>query len=85
MNTNQDLPEMLRQRNKDGKYDELIKKAEAFGYHDFKGYNALPKMTLVKDLELFPELADISTLVMKGQFDESLFEEEEEDTPPSRA
>jgi hypothetical protein len=78
MNTHKDLPQILRKRNSAGKYDELIMNAEAFHYHDFKTDNAAPKMTLVQDLQAFPELTDIAQMVMNGQFDESLFDEPEE-------
>jgi hypothetical protein len=70
MNTDIELVEELRKRNKDGRYDALI--ADAFNgmYHDFKTTIALPKMTLADALAQFPELKDLRQDVINGEYDE---------------
>lgn len=75
MNTHKDLPEILEQRNKDGRYTKLIKDAKNYNFHDFKSNEeAFPKMALAERLLEFPELKDVRDMVLQGKFDESLFE-----------
>jgi hypothetical protein len=75
--TNVDLVTVLKERNKDGKYDALIARASENGYHDFKcdddkyPDSICPKTDLVNDLASFPELSDIRQDVMDGVYDES--------------
>ena len=71
MTTNEDLVKILHERNTGRQYDALIKLAARNHYHDYKSDVAAPKMELVEDLSNFPELNDISQMVMRGEFDES--------------
>jgi hypothetical protein len=81
--TNIDLAELLETRNT-GRYDELIRKARAYAYHDFKQHkydpncDYEPKMFLLIDLQQFPELADVRQAVMDGVYDEPTDEEDRE-------
>jgi len=68
--SNKDLPEELRDRNQDGRYEQIIKNALANVYHDFKSEEAMPKAVLVNDLDQFPELADIREAVINGKYDD---------------
>lgn len=82
------LAEELILRNTGNKYDTLIARAKNKGYHDFKfceipehpeyGECVCPKHQLVEDLLAFPELADIRTRVMNGEFDELADESDKE-------
>jgi len=81
--THIELVQELTERNKEGKYDDIIARAKEKGYHDFKFDEdkypdcICPKMDLVKDLSDFPELSDIRGGVMGGEFDESPDEDDE--------
>jgi hypothetical protein len=70
MNTDIELVDRLEGRNKDGKYDDLIRNARAGKYHDFKNVSPTPKMDLVMALKRFPELEDIRSDVINGEYDE---------------
>jgi hypothetical protein len=76
--TNKELVEELTARNLDGRYDQLIKNAVNNFYHDYKAPEEIVcgKMELVKDLSNYPELGDISTKVMEGEYDEVADEED---------
>lgn len=68
MNTHKDLPEILEQRNKDGRYTKLIKDAKNYNFHDFKSNEeAFPKMALAERLLEFPELKDVRDMVLQGK------------------
>lgn len=69
--TRVDLVKVLKERNVDGKFDELIADAEAGEFHDYKNvkYDA-PKLELHKQLGKFPELTDIREEVENGVYDE---------------
>jgi hypothetical protein len=69
--TNVDLVKILHERNKNREYDALIVLAARNHYHDYKSEAAAPKMELINDLSIFPELKDVSERVMQGEFDES--------------
>ncbi len=74
--THQHLVWELTKRNKEGKFDEIIRKAKLFHYHDFKApenddCNGFDKLDLVNDLQPFLELADILQDVINGIYDES--------------
>lgn len=71
------LPEILQKRNINGRYDELIKKAKAFLYDDYKFCEidpdcdyVCPKIMLVDDLSKFPELSDLIQKTTIGEFDD---------------
>lgn len=74
------LAEELILRNTGNRYDALIERAKNNGYHDFKfdtvpGHPeyadcTCPKTQLVQDLDAFPELSDLRTRVMQGEFDD---------------
>lgn len=68
--SNKQLPEVLQDRNHRGKYDKLIQKALANVYHDFKSEETMPKVVLVNDLSVFPELEDIREAVINGEYDD---------------
>lgn len=68
--TDKELVALLKKRNYDGQYDDLIEKAAKGYFHDFKSDLATPKMALAAELEKFPELADIRKAVMDGEYDD---------------
>lgn len=77
--TNVELVVVLNDRNKNGKYDDLIDKAKKCWFHDFKAPDdalAGDKLLLVQMLSNFPELADISVAVINGEYDEEPDEED---------
>lgn len=78
--TNKELVELLKSRNFDNRYDNLISDAENNKFHDFKSDVGTPKLLLSSELAAFPELMDIRRSVWQGDFDESLFDEEEDKT-----
>lgn len=80
-----DLPKALEALNRNGKYDHLITRAKAGGYHDFKfielpQYNncVCPKMELVSDLAEFEELSDLRDEVINGVYDDAPDEADKE-------
>jgi hypothetical protein len=80
-----DLVNALTKRNVDGKYDKIIERAKDNGYHDFKFEQSgkypdciCPKVELVEDLSVFPELEDVRSDVMNGVYDESPDEQDKE-------
>lgn len=87
MAATKDIADILRQRDPE-KYKHIIERAELDGYHDFKydripGHpeyadGLLPKMQLVQDLGVFPELNDIRDKVMAGDFDDDTPDEIDE-------
>jgi dTDP-D-glucose 4,6-dehydratase len=79
--TNKELVEILEERNKGGRYDELIQRAKDDVYHDFKSDYALPKSQLIYDMHFFPELEDVIIRVIKAEFDESGFESAFDESP----
>lgn len=68
--TKKELPELLEQRNTEGKYDSLIWNAKQGLFHDFESDSATPKVLLLKKLRQYPELEDVAQMVMNGEFDE---------------
>lgn len=74
-----DLAEILSKRDAE-KYKSIIERAGNNGYHDHKfdkivghpeyGECMCPKIKLVEDLSVFPELSDISQDVISGKYDE---------------
>lgn len=75
LTTNKDLVEMLTARNENGKYDHIIEKAFNYSYHEWKGEEPT-KMRLMDDIAPFPELEDIRQMVINGDFDEPMDEED---------
>lgn len=79
------LPALLESRNQEGKYTAIIEKAKRGCYHDFKfdlvdpecSYPC-PKLILIEDLSAFPELKDISDMVITGEFDDRADEEDKQ-------
>ena len=78
-----DLPMVLETLNREGKYDHMINRAKEGGYHDFKfielpAYNdcICPKMELVDDLSEFPELSELRSAVIHGEYDDEADEED---------
>lgn len=72
-----DLPKVLEAKNKNGKFDAIIKRAKAGGYHDFKfietpEYNdcICPKIQLVSDLSIDPSLSGLRAAVIRGEYDD---------------
>lgn len=74
-----DLALILKARDAE-KYKTIITRAANLGYHDFK-FDTIPdhpeyadcicpKMQLVEDLSVFPELNDIRKQVIDGKYDE---------------
>lgn len=86
--TNNELVELLQQRNQNNQYDWLIENAKNNRYHDFKNPEDVlcGKMELVDDLNQYPELDDIRQDVMNGVYDEEADEDDKEmlrqDLPP---
>jgi len=71
--TNKELIEILESRNTANKYDSIIAEAKDNQFHDFKNTKyACGKVELVSQLNKFPELVDISRMVMDGEFDETM-------------
>jgi hypothetical protein len=77
------LPDLLEERNKEGKYNEIIENARKGFYHDFKFdlvnpecINPCPKISLVLDLSKFPELKDIVAMTVNGDFDDRADEDD---------
>jgi hypothetical protein len=83
-----DLAEILKARNP-AKYQAIIERASLNGYHDHKfakipGHPEYaecncPKVQLVSDLSIFPELADIRREVIEGKYDEPADDEDQEE------
>jgi len=83
-----DLAEILRKRDAE-KYKAIIERAALNGYHDHKfdkipghpeyGECTCPKVQLVKDLSVFPELEDVRQDVMNGKYDEPADKEDQEE------
>lgn len=86
--SNVHLAEELILRNTGNRYDALIERARNNGYHDHKfdmveGHPEYadcicPKVQLVEDLTPFPELNDLRTRVMNGEFDDPADEADKE-------
>lgn len=84
-----EIAEILRQKEDPEKYKSIIQRAELYGYHDHKfdkipghaeyGMAACPKVQLVKDLSVFPELNDIRQDVIDGKYDEPPDDEDNEE------
>lgn len=83
-----DIAVILRQMD-DEKYQSIIERAELNGYHDFKfdnipghaeyGNCVCPKIQLVNDLTLYPELNFIRKDVVDGKYDEMQDEQDQEE------
>lgn len=77
--THTDLVALLRERGAE-KYAQIISNAELLKYHDYKSDpEKFPdvvcgKLTLLTELEAFPELADIRQQVIDGVYDEQMDE-----------
>lgn len=79
MAASKDLAGILSARDAE-KYKAIIERAANNGYHDHKfdnipghpeyGETVCPKMQLAEDLAAFPELNDIRTRVINGEFDD---------------
>lgn len=79
MAASKDLAEILSKRDPE-KYKAIIERAANNGYHDHKfdkipghpeyANTACPKMQLVQDLSFFPELNDIRSRAMDGEWDD---------------
>lgn len=74
------LVEELEELNTDEKYNQLIANAKSGRYHDYKNPDDVPcgKIELVRDLDSYPELADIRAKVIDGYYDEEADEEDKE-------
>jgi hypothetical protein len=82
------LAEILSKRDP-VKYKAIIERAALNGYHDHKfmkipghpewAEDACPKMRLVDDLSIFPELNDIRQQVMDGEFDDGADQEDQQE------
>jgi len=79
------LPKLLEARNKNGKYDELIRQAKAYWFDDYKFDLVIPKklnwvgpkVALANILYFdYPELADIRQMVINGDFDDQCDEDD---------
>lgn len=85
MKQTKEIAEILRKRDPE-KYKAIIERDELNGYHDFKfdmvpghpeyGDTLCPKIQLVYDLAVFPELNDIREEVLRGVYDERPDEED---------
>lgn len=83
-----DLVEILSKRDA-VKCAAIIERASLNGYHDYKFMKvvghpeyaecACPKMQLVEDLSVYPELNDIRMQVIDGVYDEKADEEDQEE------
>jgi hypothetical protein len=83
-----DIATLLTQRDAN-KYKAIIDRAANNGYHDHKfskvpghpeyGDCICPKVQLVSDLREFPELSDITERVVRGDFDETADEQDQEE------
>lgn len=73
-----ELVQELEKRNESGKYDELIKRAKAGWYHDFKNpeHIVCGKIQFVSDSAKFPELNDLREQIKEGVYDEDADEED---------
>jgi hypothetical protein len=71
MTTTKELPQLLAERDP-ARYKSIISKALAGVYHDYKSEEAMPKVRLVNDLSIYPELYDIREAVIRGDYDEDL-------------
>lgn len=69
-NTKTDLVEVLKKRNDNHLYDQIIYDAAHGRFHDFESDEVAPKMVLVAELRKFPELSDVVNMVMQGEFDD---------------
>lgn len=69
MNTTKELPQILSEKDP-VRYKEIISKALAGVYHDYKSEETMPKIVLVNDLAVFPELTDVREAVIRGDYDE---------------
>lgn len=69
-NTPVDLANVLRARNENGRYDDLIAGCERNDFHDFKTTLdvADPKVYLIDRLSEFPELSDVRQDVTNGAY-----------------
>jgi hypothetical protein len=66
-----ELVEVLQERNKDGKYDALIKRAKEGQYHDYKNTDTIcGKMAFVQESLPFEELRDVREDIAAGKYDE---------------
>lgn len=84
-----DIANILKERRGGEKYRAIIDRAANNGYHDHKfdkipghpeyGECICPKVQLVKDLQKFPELSDITKDVMDGKYDEPADEQDQEE------
>lgn len=83
-----DIAEILSKRSAE-KYKSIIERAALNGYHDHKfgkipnhpeyGQCACPKMQLVSDLSVYPELNDVIIEVINGKYDEPADKEDQEE------
>ncbi len=88
MPASKDLAEILAKRDPE-RYKAIIERAANNGYHDHKfdkipghpeyGDIDCPKIQLVADLALFPELSDIREAVINGEYDDPADAEDQEE------
>lgn len=72
-----ELVEELQKRNTSGAYDAMIAEAKAGEFHDFKNEKyTCGKVELADQLSKFPELTDIRTAVIQGEYDEQADEDD---------
>ena len=69
--TDVELVSILNLLNKNGRYDQVIKKAAKGDYHDMKSYSDWPKEMLINDLSHFYELDDLIERIRLGEFNEA--------------
>ena len=76
--TNKELVEELEARNSNGQYDQLIANAKSGRYHDYKNPEDVVcgKVEFVNDVSAFPELMDLRSAIMAGDYDEVPDEED---------
>lgn len=76
--TNKELVQQLENRNTDGRYDEIIARAKANEYHDFKSSHTAPKLVLLADLQQHKDTEDLVDAVINGDYDEPMDEADKE-------
>lgn len=79
--TNKELVIELQALNKDNRLDQIINKAIAGHYHDFKApeHVVCGKMEFGNDSAWFPELIELRQAVIDGDYDESPDEDDKAD------
>lgn len=76
--TNKELVDELIKLNYRGRFNSLIEKAKANCYHDYKNPDHIicGKTEFIKDAARYPDLAELSSAVINGEYDESPDEED---------